>query len=377
MYSFLYFRFGRKGLDETGGALIYTGKEKKINGKTDYQFNTATEGGVKGSIAHLQLPPVCQDSLNPEYYIDTLGTETQLTDCESREAKTSGNSGGENANDATVVEDRKKDSADITNKKDPSCGSVVFKCPFSGVSLEGSDNERKISQNLSPIETVCEIEQQSLKKKINTDQNDSTSRKRKQGVIERPGIIEQRSEDKTRYKKHSGDLKSNESARSCSLRLPSCSFQLNKDKVSLEEKTSEGPLSSPKLRELRRNPSKEEHVSSPALEKRRIASTSPIPSAIPSKVTERTRAVDQGCAMYGMLLLSACQFGQVSLVYELKVCALMSSYIYFFVSYDLFLSLPVLLNPIKVKVGRIKLIAVTLASHRNLSLKVYSIVTFV
>jgi len=155
---------------------------------------------------------------------------------------------------------------------------------------------------------VCTVEALSLKlTESEKDDDGALRRKRKQGVVQRPLIIEEKQPQKpgpfevieasalsfeatTANELKTGFSQDSTPADSANLLSPphllSCPGQLNS--------------TDPKL-----------HGSTSALVESRLLSSTP-PSGLIEKVKERNRSADNTCAMYGMLLLSACQFGQVS-----------------------------------------------------------------
>ena len=209
------------------------------------------------------------------------------------------------------------------------CGGSLIRCPFSGISIDLSEPETKKCLPLSSIASVCAGHQQSIEKdqltSIISDQ--ISTRRRKFGVIERPEVIERRSEARDRrsevqlsvqvdFPPKIGRQKSLDESKSASVLMKQLSVPHREstdpgDLLKPSQLMNEKPhlASCPGLNSYR---SKSFGSSCTLFDQKRPGTTSPT-NLLPSKVTERTRAPDEACAMYGMLLLSACQFGQVRL----------------------------------------------------------------
>lgn len=195
---------------------------------------------------------------------------------------------------------------------------LVIRCPFSGVSIDLEETSRKLSQPLPEIKTVCAIEKKSLKPELDNGISSSWHvRRRKFGVTARPHVSESDEDYSLNF-----ELKTKLDSLNRRTKSDDSSKKLGYQPIELpiqSELGSEGCLADAKipLQQFQRHSaslaSTKAHSLGSAvslLDNNRISTASP--SFIPDKVTERTRASDQTCAMYGMLLLSACQFGQVS-----------------------------------------------------------------
>ena len=314
------------------GALILSQDCKTTEPSLDSSQFKIREGGVEGVPSHRDLPPTVELNSLPA----PADSKTSIF------IKTS-DSIFTNETNSAIVSSLQIPSVDLSvrSKTRPnvasevSCSGLVIRCPFSGKSIDLPNEDMKVSTALSPIETVCEVEQQSLKKpQINGNICDEiVNRHRKLGVIDRPAVIERRSEDKKRDRLSEVQLSLKvdfpiKVERQQSLDESRTSSPIFSNQHSLSPRTPIENGDLPKPRELNVKLLQAANITSscPGLnsfkykpfgstctltDPKRPGTTSPT-NYLPSKVTERTRAPDQSCVMYGMLLLSACQFGQVN-----------------------------------------------------------------
>ena len=295
-------------------------KVKKIRGPNDSTkvstHNERKEGGAGKIKSIFQLPPKSKENPVVLTNVRSISTDTLLS---------------------PKVPNKSRHAKRLSS----ACPGVVIKCPFSGIAIEEENWPKKTSSNLLEVSTI-----ESLASQLSNEEQEIEQRKRKQGVIDPPEIIERRSaeEKKSEAPKPlpppplSSKAFDTEISKPEKLSFAETQALLNTFQISSSDwKNSEGEC--PARRRLQtsnpevsiNNPSVTSSSSFKSLcpgtsdssklfgstgaliDKRLLGASSPTPPSgeLRKEVRERSRSSDNTCAMYGMLLLSACQFGQV------------------------------------------------------------------